>query len=171
MASPARLHAEHLAHALRPEAVVEQVEVLAGDEGRVRHAAGPAERENLLAERDDVVGEARGLVRRVEAAHQPAVLRGDAGGAVARVAALRLDAPDREHRLARHRHLVAPEREREHHLLGKPSLPDPLNTTLVWSPRSAKARYTFEKPTLKGCATWSVKTSGPALVPPRRRRW
>ena len=49
----------------------------------------------ILAQRREVVREARRLERRIEAAHEPLVLRRDAGRAVAGVAALRLDAADR----------------------------------------------------------------------------
>jgi hypothetical protein len=124
------------------------------------------QREHLLAQRHEVVGEARGLERGVEAAHEPAALRGDARRAVAGVALLGLDAADGQHRLARDVDHVAAERQGEQHLLGKPSLPEPMNTTFSCRPRSAKARYTSVKPSLKGSATWSLNTSGAAPVPP-----
>src|SRR5439155_22433291 len=59
---------------------------------------------------------------RIEAAHQPPVLGRDAGRAMAGVTALRLDAADREHRLAADVDQVAAEREREQRALGKAEL-------------------------------------------------
>jgi len=49
---------------------------------------------------------------------------------------------------------------------GRPSLPDPMKTTSSVMPARANAAYTREKPILNGSATWSVKASGPAPVPP-----
>ena len=98
-------------------------------------AAGVREVRELLAERREVVREARGLERRIEAAHQPRVLRRDAGRAVAGVAALRLDAADRQHRLARDvDHVAAERRARAARLSGNPSLPEPMNTTWWCTP-------------------------------------
>ena len=47
-----------------------------------------------------------------------------------------------------------------------PSLPAPANTTSRCSPAATKVWYTSAKPAWKGRATWSVKVSGPAPVPP-----
>ena len=85
-------------------------------------AARVAQLQDLLPQRDDVIGEPRGLVGGIEPAHQPGALRGDAGRAVAGVAALRLNAPDREHGLARDVHHVAAQGHREQGDVGEPEL-------------------------------------------------
>jgi hypothetical protein len=87
--------------------------VIGRDERGVRHPARARERQQLGAQRDEVVGRAVGLQAGVQAVHQPARLRRHARGAAAGVTALGLDAADREHRLAPHADEVAAERERE----------------------------------------------------------
>ena len=87
---------------------------------RMRDAAGAAQRQQLLAERDDVVGQPHRLERRIEAARQPRALRRDAGRAVVGVAAQRLDAADREQRLAGDVDHVAPEGEGDERRVGEP---------------------------------------------------
>ena len=69
--APAGLVAEHVARRTRAEVVVEDLEAVERDERRVRVAARVREVQELLAQRREVVREARALERRIEAAHQP----------------------------------------------------------------------------------------------------
>ena len=109
------------------------------------------EREQLLAQRDQVVREPRGLERRVEAAHQPLVLRGDAGRAMARVAPLGLDAADGQHRFARDVDHVAADREGEQRgLLGKPQLARTANTRVLAELRAPRRSGTRREAELEG---------------------
>ena len=85
-------------------------------------ARGLGELEQVTAQRADVVRAAHRLQRGVEPAGQPRVLGGDAGRAVVGVALLRLDAPDREHRLAADVHQVRTQRERDDGVLRQPEL-------------------------------------------------
>ena len=76
-------------------------------------AARVGESGEILPERDDVVGEPSRLVAGVQAAGQPPALGRHAGGAMAGVASLRLDAAYRQHGLPGHGHHVCPEAEGE----------------------------------------------------------
>src|SRR4051812_42358762 len=63
--------AEVLGDGLSVEAIVEQLEMIGGDERGMRDAAGAAERQDVLPQGQDVVRQARGFQRRIDAAHQP----------------------------------------------------------------------------------------------------
>ena len=60
--------------------------------------------------------------RHIEPALQPVVLGRDAARAVSRVAPLRLDTPDRQHRFARHCDHVCADGERSQRFFGKAEL-------------------------------------------------
>ena len=70
------------------------------DQAGVLDAARLGDLQQVAAQRRDVVGHPHRLQRRVEPVGEPGVLRRDAGGAGVGVALLRLDAADRQHRLA-----------------------------------------------------------------------
>ena len=92
------------------------------DERRMRDTACSAQREQILPHRQDVVRQAGGLERRIDAAHEPRILRGNAGRAVVRVAPQCLDAADAEQRLARDVDHVAAKRERQQRSVGESEL-------------------------------------------------
>src|SRR4051794_28451790 len=100
--APVRLVAEQLAHRRGTKALVQQLEMLRPDERGVGDATRVRERIELAAKRYDVVRQPFRLVARADRAPQPAVLRRDPDRALAGVTDLRLEAADREHRLARH---------------------------------------------------------------------
>src|SRR4051794_15478931 len=120
--TPAVLVAEDVLDRGGTEALVDQLEVPGADQSRVRDAARASQRVQLAAQCLYVVREALRLVARPDGSAQPAVLRRYADRALARVADLGLDAPDREHRLARDVDHVRPESEREQRGLRKPEL-------------------------------------------------
>jgi proton glutamate symport protein len=116
---PSGRAAKQSANRARAEPAVQDFDLVRRHERRMRHAAGAAERQQLLPQRHDLVGHAHRLQRRVEPAREPRALGGDAGGAVVGVALERLNAPDREQRLAGHVDQVAAEREAHERRVGQ----------------------------------------------------
>src|SRR5262245_11836644 len=88
--SPAVAVVKQVAYGARSELSVENFDLITGNQSRMTDAAGPAELKYFLSQGDDVIGEPRRFQRGIQAVHQPRVLRGNAGRAVSRVAALRL---------------------------------------------------------------------------------
>src|SRR5687768_917741 len=63
--------AEEFGDRLRAEAVVQQLQLIGGNERRMWHTAGATECEHVLPERQDVIGEPRRLERGIQPAHEP----------------------------------------------------------------------------------------------------
>ena len=105
------------AHAV--EVVVENADVLGGDERRMLLAAGVAQLEQLLPQRDNIIRQAGGLDGWVQSRHQPLVLRGDSRGAMSRVTFQRLNATNGDHCFPRDLNHVDSHRERDESTIGE----------------------------------------------------
>src|SRR5262249_54839715 len=95
-----RVKVKHFGDRCARETAVQDLELVTRDERRMFDAARAREGEELLAERHDVVGKPSRLERRIESTNEPSIVRRDPGRTVIRVAALRLNASNREQRLA-----------------------------------------------------------------------
>jgi len=120
--TPARLVAEHLRATPRTKSVVEHLDRAEGHQRRVHVTTRAADLQQLMAQLRDVCRTSHTFQVGVEPAHQPLRVRRHSGRAPPGVAALGLDAADREHRLAPDVHRVTPEREREQCGVGKAEL-------------------------------------------------
>ena len=109
--TPIGLVRENLLEFLRTEMIVQDFDVPARDQSRMRDPAGVAEAQDFFAQGQDVIRQPRTFIRRIETAHQPSVLRGNTGRAVVRVAFLRLNAANRQHRFPGDVDHVATERK------------------------------------------------------------
>ena len=107
----------------------------------MRDAARAREREQLAAQRAHVVRvRATDFSAGSRPRGEPRALRRDAGRAVAGVAALRLDAADRHHRLAPDVDHVAAEREREQRRVGEAELAGADEHDVLGDPRARERR-------------------------------
>ena len=164
---PVRLVAEDLAQRRRREALGDDLDPVRVDERGVARAARAREREQLGAQRDDVVrarapyfrfGSSPRMSQRFCVATpvgQPPVWQRWAWmqpiASIASRPTLIMSQPSANASSA---------------ASGKPSRPAPMNTTSSAIPASRERGYTRAKPSLNGSATWSVNASGAAPVPP-----
>ena len=101
---------------------VEDVHRLGADQAGMLHPARLGHLDQVAAQRLDVVRDPHRLDLRHQAAGQPGVLGGDAGGTGVGMAFLGLDAADREHRFPRDIDHVAAQREADDRVVGQAEL-------------------------------------------------
>ena len=99
--------------------IVQNLDVFARDQPRMCDTAGVAQAQNFFAQGQDVIRQSNTFIGRIEAAHQPGVLGGNTGRTVIRVAFLRLNAANRQHRFPGDIDHVATERKSKNRFFGK----------------------------------------------------
>src|SRR5262245_30882391 len=113
---------EELGECGRAEPSIEQLELIGAHERRMLDAADASEREQLLAQADDVVREPRRLQRRIQPAHEPSIVRRDPRWTAIRMTTLRLNAANRQEGFAADGNEVTAKRKREQPFIGKSQL-------------------------------------------------
>ena len=117
--TPIGLVREDLLEFLRTKMIVQNLDMFARDQSRMRDTAGVAETQDFFAKGQDVIRQSSTFIGRIEAAHQPGVLGGNTGWTAVRVAFLRLNTANRQHRFPGDVDHVATERKSKNRFFGK----------------------------------------------------